>query len=467
MGDLLPGTRTLIDVTLPGTHDSGAYHFINDEVDKHNKRWKPWIEGLGAGSYASLIAQIGHSKLVGTIAGWGKAQSMRLVNQLERGIRYVDLRVMRSQKTGKLHFCHGLVGEEAAVGLEEIAGFLRHTRREVVIADLVLLDFQPRDYDEMAGIIDRTVAPLLAPVDQVLSKTLDEITTGGSRLFLMCNDDELKNHGGDQRIGRSRANAGYPETNSPDTLEKNASDHLSRAAAARDGLSGMQWILTPTQDDIVAGVKNMINPISATQNLRWLNGKCAGRLRSFLNARYAVRCNLIVTDFFEDSDAVDIAIARNFGEFWTDGVTRNKEGGWTGRIEAPAGRLPSGIEVKQQARYGITNARLLFNDGNGAVSESGWTCGNQESQDNRSRCFPGEAITKVQIKEQGGYGIVDLRFWTASGKESGWLAGNPDGGEHAVVTLDGLALTGLQGREQGRYGLVDMRFGFTNTKAHG
>ena len=55
--------------------------------------------------------------------------------QLEHGIRYLDLRVVACPKTLKFKFCHALYGHEIQKDLKEVAQFLTENRQEVVILD--------------------------------------------------------------------------------------------------------------------------------------------------------------------------------------------------------------------------------------------------------------------------------------------------------------------------------------------
>ena len=55
--------------------------------------------------------------------------------QLEHGIRYLDLRVVACPKTSKFKFCHALYGHEIEKDLKEVAQFLTDYRHEVIILD--------------------------------------------------------------------------------------------------------------------------------------------------------------------------------------------------------------------------------------------------------------------------------------------------------------------------------------------
>lgn len=150
---------------------------------------------------------------------------------------------------------------------------------------------------------------------------------------------------------------------------------------------------------------------------------------------------------------------------WGKAMTGNDAGEWKTQVfvnEKGAG----GFEVLDQGNYGVINARLLGSNG----QETKWTCGNMGDNKPTSYAVPTGEIVKVETCEQYGYGIVDMRFTFVSADgdgqhESGWLTGNPATTEKndkvhfaSFHVPAGSVLVGMQGREQGGYGLVDIRF---------
>ena len=69
----------------------------------------------------------------------------------------------------------------------------------------------------------------------------------------------------------------------------------------------------------------------------------------------------------------------------------------------------------------------------------------------------------VQVKSQGDYGIIDVRFTTRMGYDSGWLVKNP--ATSGVVTRtaqapDGAACAGVVGRKWAKHGLMDLQLAY-------
>lgn len=103
--------RYLCQITVPGTHDSGAYKFEVVELDPDEN---PWIKALDA-------VTTGFNS---TIAGWGKAHSQSIFSQLCFGVREFDLRFLHSQKTDTIRTYHGYVGATHTEIFSQIQQFL-------------------------------------------------------------------------------------------------------------------------------------------------------------------------------------------------------------------------------------------------------------------------------------------------------------------------------------------------------
>ena len=109
-----PETR-LVDLILPGTHDSGSYAIT---------KASPPAPGAPA-SYAQ----------VGLIAAkWAKTQDQTLEEQLRGGIRYLDLRVADFED--RLVLVHGLVSCDLDDALAGVRRFTAEHPKEPILLDL-------------------------------------------------------------------------------------------------------------------------------------------------------------------------------------------------------------------------------------------------------------------------------------------------------------------------------------------
>jgi hypothetical protein len=74
------GGKDLLNISMPGTHDSTAFSLTN-RIMPGSLPW-PWIELL------DLLAKAG----MGYIVNWAKSQTADLTTQLNHGIRFFDFR---------------------------------------------------------------------------------------------------------------------------------------------------------------------------------------------------------------------------------------------------------------------------------------------------------------------------------------------------------------------------------------
>jgi hypothetical protein len=104
--------KRIRDLKLPGSHDSGAYEFL-DKKKSADGRTPPLIGGK-------------------IIKPWAKTQNLNLENQLNVGIRAFDLRVS-FEKDGDFYLSHGLRANKLRDELKVIDNFLKHNPGELVI----------------------------------------------------------------------------------------------------------------------------------------------------------------------------------------------------------------------------------------------------------------------------------------------------------------------------------------------
>jgi hypothetical protein len=143
---------------------------------------------------------------------------------------------------------------------------------------------------------------------------------------------------------------------------------------------------------------------------------------------------------------------------WTPPYTNNGNGNWLNPVYAP--RLISGMAVKEENGYGLIDARLLYTAW-GLDQESPWSTNNPNADWEYPWGGGKDFITQVAVREQTGYGVIDIMLTDDAGISSGWLAGNPN----ATSTWPNLipaggVLCAIQVKEQSGYGIIDFKFGY-------
>jgi hypothetical protein len=126
MGELQPilGNRTLLDLTLPGTHDSLTYD-LSTVVSR---------SGYDQSEFLSDILHIASSAGL-TPGGWIRSQSetqfLSITDQLNNGVRYIDFRAMYSDGWYSLHFVQSK--RKALAYMQEVYEWMVAHPTEVVV----------------------------------------------------------------------------------------------------------------------------------------------------------------------------------------------------------------------------------------------------------------------------------------------------------------------------------------------
>ena len=139
---------------LPGTHDSGAYHLSRTRMGDL-PAWLRAVNNATRGIVTRPITPI--------IAGWGEAQSLDVYNQLKRGARYLDLRVVHER--GGYFTEHGMAGASYEDVLTQVASFLTDHPGEIVLCDFNHFHrFDAfEDHVKFVDVIERTLGAHMVP----------------------------------------------------------------------------------------------------------------------------------------------------------------------------------------------------------------------------------------------------------------------------------------------------------------
>ncbi|XP_076241487.1 PI-PLC X domain-containing protein 2 isoform X2 [Calliopsis andreniformis] len=123
-----------------------------------------YIRALGR--YCSLV-----SKPI--IFNWSITQQNDIKDQLNGGIRYLDLRVATKPTDGDIYFLHGLYGSKIYQPLQQVAEWLSSHSNEIVILDFQhFYSFSEMDHRHLVDTIFRIFPRKLCPV----ASSFDHIT---------------------------------------------------------------------------------------------------------------------------------------------------------------------------------------------------------------------------------------------------------------------------------------------------
>jgi hypothetical protein len=189
MADTMPqiGDVPLCRVALPGTHDSGTYGMtMASALDPYNEGAR-----LRVVNAAERVAQQRETSARELIFLWSKAQDLSISDQLQAGIRYLDLRVSLVGSTYVLG--HVLICGTLEDALQQILMFTQRNPDELIIVDVNHLygmgttESQVALIDFIAGILDGRLVqgpPTLGP-NNTVNEILHHDPVEKARVILM------------------------------------------------------------------------------------------------------------------------------------------------------------------------------------------------------------------------------------------------------------------------------------------
>ena len=336
--------KKLLDLTLPGTHDSGAYDFIIEIMDPDKNDVLRLVYAAleflkrTPGALQGAVIGMTDTQIKRSVRNWGKTQNLDIFGQLEAGIRWFDLRTM--QHDNEFYLYHGFLAHKVSEILDSVRRFTNQWEREIVVLNFSHT-FVPQDnHVQLAELIKAKLGDRVCLDGALLKeKTVAELVSRGVKVVVFY-DKTFS--------GRSRYSwLLYPEeyyngllldATDIDDLTRQANRQLSGYTDARPVALG--WTTTPGPKEIGESIGNMFNPVSETHDLKWFTKKSRETLPSYLASHPDIRFGAVTTDFFDESNLVDVCIARSIAPLpakktasvkliaSTPILRSNRDGGW-------------------------------------------------------------------------------------------------------------------------------------------
>lgn len=283
--------RPLWEITLPATHDSGAFRLESE----------PWSKPVPEGCRAEKFPVP-----PGLVEPYAIAQSRDIGGQLSHGVRYFDLRLIPAGND--FHAYHDLIGPPVSKMLEQLAEFLGSVERELVILKFShFCDFNDDHHKDLIEKIQTAVGSFLftqsvATAEEMFKKTFAELTSDKPLVMIDYRADYVNQN---PTAGFWRDLFTYDESSKKDDYEKMAKDQgtkLLENPGTPNKLHLLSWTLTPTDAKSFEDYSSL-HEMSKTANRH---------LGKFCNEWAPKRqINFLYVDFFEEARAVDIAIQMN------------------------------------------------------------------------------------------------------------------------------------------------------------
>jgi len=250
----------LLQLVLPGTHDSGAYQLYPEKASAASKQTTAAISKMNQ----VLSSQQTKSLEVAVERTWAVAQTKTVFQQLEGGIRYLDLRVSLATDSQWIVHHGDIPGNKLQTILHDVVKFLAHNKGEIVVMEFSdVKAFTQQEVRALAeseklslfSIIKTTFGSQLAAAKGISNLTVGKLVDRNTRAVagftgLQTNDPLLW----DNFFVNDYANT--PDLN---TMSSHNTALLVKLAGQRTAnankVTKLSWTLTPNEGSIMESLQ--------------------------------------------------------------------------------------------------------------------------------------------------------------------------------------------------------------------
>lgn len=321
-------SRTLKQIVLPGTHDSGTYslNFQLSQIQYSNIAFL-WQLNAGQappgfpGSAPYYVGPALYDFIFQLVKDTAEAQDQTILQQLQGGIRYFDLRVYWDTDANDLYIQHGLRGAPLSQILQDVGSFVSESGgKELVFLEVSHTNFdsQPQGIQALVSQLDQYVGAqyFYTPSDlnTLASTTLSSITGNGSRVIVLNTDTDVAYPPGSSVLttsGFQNSGRGADGVDQVSLLQQLEAQGLQQTRNCP--LYHVSWTLTPLQSDIENAVVSRLENNTPQLVLQQLANTANSQLQQFVDTYQQYSFNLITVDWYESSPVVNIAIQMSGG----------------------------------------------------------------------------------------------------------------------------------------------------------
>ena len=291
----------LCRVGLPGTHDSGTYQFDKDMgASPDNDLTSTIQEKLGIlGGVKDMILGNIFERLC-------QCQDMSIKDQLNMGVRYLDLRIVYHKESGKYYTCHGVYCADMKDIIDDINKFLSANPKEIVILDFNHLYDMEGQHNEFVNAMLATLGDKVADRQQVKpnSKVSEFWKNGFQAVVLYCDKPTIKDYPG------KLWGPGNIQSPWPNVIEtKELHEKLKGKVKERDPNTFfvLQGILTP---DVELIKKEILE--SGGASIKSIAVRCSPKVVDWVDEDWKQEpMNVVIVDFVQNCSMVPAIINYN------------------------------------------------------------------------------------------------------------------------------------------------------------
>jgi hypothetical protein len=301
-------------LAIPGTHDSGTYSLTPTSELSPDLDIADWIR-----TALNWMASDRETSIKQLTYNWAWAQNRTIRQQLDSGIRYLDIRLATHGPDEDVRIVHSMWGASLEDVVQQVADFLRVCPKEIVFLRLGTNKsgtLTTPSKHHIVKVLREKLGGLLAPRTHGARQSLRNLWATGQRVIVFLNygiwaDLEGADHDTfweeDASFVTSSDDRG--ETTSLSTLRGNMQALISASAAQDSSFQRLGGCLTPDKDYISTRVVKSLGDCSLWQDcakdatpavVRWLREDFAEQ-----------SINVFMTDFYQLAQSVETAVALN------------------------------------------------------------------------------------------------------------------------------------------------------------
>jgi hypothetical protein len=295
--------KPLVRVGIPGTHDSGTHQFDEEMGAAPDSDLTSTIQDkLGDG----LLGTVTDIILGNIFSRLCQCQDKSIQEQLEAGIRYLDLRVAYHEESGKYYTCHGVYCVNVKDLINDLNEFLTANPKEIVILDFNHLFSMEEHHAEMVDDMLATLGDKVADSRKIKrNATVGEYWEKGYQVIILyCDENSLKDYPG---VLWSQGNIRSPWPNKVETRELHEELKVKVKERDMERFFVLQGILTPD----VELIKNEILDTGG-MSIKSMATRCSPKVVGWIDDDWKEQpLNIVIVDFFQNCSMVPAVINHN------------------------------------------------------------------------------------------------------------------------------------------------------------
>eukprot|EP01080_Neovahlkampfia_damariscottae_P012134 gene12134-5625_t len=282
--------QTLTDITLPGTHESGAY-WVSNEVSSDAPDFVKDFYQKYKISFSYFFKK------------WSTNQGLTIYEQLMRGIRFLDLRNCENEN-GDFKMCHGLYGNSFEIFLSDIKKFMENYRKEILVITLTSRS-SVKNHQKFINLVKKYLETWLLETKEGYIQ-IGKMIERNKRIILYYSNSRYAN---DNIWPNYHYSSHWANTNELDQLMKNEINWVKQNSGNPKKFIIPQWVLTETDREIKNSIYLMLN-LPGRTNFKVIDGikrfvsSTNQKLIEFIKATENYRFNALEVDFMNGIDVV-------------------------------------------------------------------------------------------------------------------------------------------------------------------